>query len=128
GLWQHAVWVGLLMAGINLSVMAWAYHSGLAHWQSMVFTVLTISQMWHVLAIRSDRDSLFRQGLFSNLPVLGAVLITFALQMATLYVPAFNKIFKTEPLTWSELLICLAVSPIVFVAVEIEKYLIRRRG
>ena len=101
GLWQHTVWVGLLMAAVNLSVMAWAYHSGSAHWQSMVFTVLTLSQMGHVLAVRSERESLFRQGLFSNVPILGAVLFTLVLQMALLYLPLFNSVFKTAPFTFS---------------------------
>lgn len=126
GLWQHAVWVGLLMGALNLSVLAWAYHSGAAHWQSMVFTVLTLSQLGHVLAVRSERESIFKQGFLSNLPLLSAVLFTSALQMATLYVPALNSAFKTEPLTASELIICLAISPVVFLAVEIEKWLIRK--
>lgn len=126
GLWQHAVWVGLLMGALNLSVLAWAYHWGAAHWQSMVFTVLTLSQLGHVLAVRSERESIFKQGFLSNLPLLSAVLFTFALQMATLYVPALNSAFKTEPLTASELIICLAISPVVFLAVEIEKWLIRK--
>lgn len=126
GLWQHTLWAGLLMAAVNLSVQAWAYKIASTHWQSMVFTVLTISQMFHVLAVRTDRESFFKQGFFSNLPLLGAVLITFLLQMATLYVPLFNSIFKTQPLTAPELLLCLGVSPIIFFAVEFEKWLIRR--
>lgn len=125
GLWQHAVWVGLLMGALNLAVMAWAYHSGSVHWQSMVFTVLTLSQMGHVLAVRSERESIFKQGFFSNLPLLMAVLVTFGLQMATLYVPLLNSVFKTEPLTAFELIVCLVISPAVFVAVEIEKWLFR---
>ena len=47
----------------------------------MVFTVLTLSQMGNVLAIRSERELLFRQGLFSNLPLLGAVIFTCGLQL-----------------------------------------------
>ena len=46
--------------------------------------------------------------------------------MATLYVPLFNVCFKTEPLTASELVACLALSAVVFLAVEIEKWLVRR--
>jgi Ca2+-transporting ATPase len=126
GLWQHAVWVGLLMAGVTLATQAWAFHTGSAHWQSMTFTVLTLSQMGHVLAIRSERDSLFRQGLWSNRPLLGAVVLTFVLQLATLYVPALHPIFKTEPLSSGELAGCLAVSTVVFVGVEVEKWLVRR--
>ena len=126
GIWQHMIWVGLLMAGLTLVTQAWAYHSGSAHWQTMAFTVLTMSQMVHVLAIRSEKESLFSIGFFSNIPMAVTVIVTFMLQMATIYVPAFNPIFKTEPLSMSELALCFALSSIVFIAVEIEKWLIRR--
>ncbi|HQC28412.1 MAG TPA: calcium-translocating P-type ATPase, PMCA-type, partial [Methylotenera sp.] len=123
GMWQHMVWVGLLMAGITLFTQAWAYHSGSAHWQTMAFTVLVLSQLGHVLAIRSEKESLWRIGIFTNKPMAVAVIFTFLLQMATIYIPALNPIFKTEPLSLNELMICLAISSIVFFAVEIEKWL-----
>jgi Ca2+-transporting ATPase len=128
GMGAHIVWVGLLMGAASLATQAWSIASGLAHWQTMVFTVLCLSQMGHVLAIRSERESLFRQGLFSNRPLAGAFLLTFALQMATIYVPALNPIFKTQPLTLGELGLTLALSSVVFVAVEIEKFVRRRRS
>jgi Ca2+-transporting ATPase len=108
-------------------VQAWALHTGHAHWQTMVFTVLTLSQMAHVLAIRSETEALWQQGLLSNRPLLGAVLLTFALQMATIYVPWLNPIFKTEPLDLPELLICLGAAAVVGVVVEIEKAWRRQR-
>lgn len=125
GMWQHIVWVGLLMGGVSLVTQAWAYHTGSAHWQTMVFTTLTLSQMGHVLAIRSERDSVFQQGLFSNVPLLGAVALTFVLQLATIYVPVLNSVFKTAPLSARELTLCLILSSVVFVAVELEKWMIR---
>lgn len=126
GMWQHILWVGLLMGGVSLLTQAWAIHVGTAHWQSMVFTVLTLSQLGHVLAIRSERESLFTQGVLSNAALTGALLLTLALQMAVLYVPWLNPIFKTEPLGLGELAACLALSSVVFVGVEIEKALVRR--
>jgi Ca2+-transporting ATPase len=126
GMWQHMLWVGLLMGGVCLLTQAWAIHIGSAHWQSMVFTVLTLSQLGHVLAIRYERDSLFTQGVSSNPMLIGALLFTFVLQMAVLYVPWLNPIFKTEPLGLEELLLCLVLSSVVFFAVEIEKWLVRR--
>ena len=92
----------------------------------MVFTVLTLSQLGHVLAIRSERESLFTQGVLSNPALIGALLLTFALQMAVLYVPWLNPVFKTAPLGPGELAVCLALSSVVFVGVEIEKRLVRR--
>ena len=93
----------------------------------MVFTVLTLSQMGHVLAIRTEKESLFSVGVFSNPLLVFAVLLTFALQMATIYVLALNPIFKTQPLSMGKLELCLTLSSVVFFAVEIEKWLVRRR-
>ena len=73
GLGTHIVWVGLLMGAASLVTQAWSITTGLAHWQTMVFTVLCLSQMGHVLAIRSERESLFSQGLLSNRPLVGRV-------------------------------------------------------
>ncbi len=128
GLGIHAIWVGLLMGGIVLFVQSWSIRTGHAHWQTMVFTVLCLTQLGHVLAIRSERESLFRIGLFSNKYLLGAVISTFILQMATIYVPVLNRIFKTEPLSANELAATLAMSSVVFFAVEGEKFVKRRMG
>jgi len=125
GMWQHIVWVGLLIGALCLFTQAWALRQGAAHWQTMVFTVLTLAQMFHVVAIRSERDSLVRQGLRSNLPLLAAVMLTFLLQLALIYVPWLNAIFQTAPLTAMELGFCIAASAIILLAVEIEKALIR---
>jgi Ca2+-transporting ATPase len=121
GMWQHILGIGLLLAGLCLGVQAWAVSNGNSHWQTMVFTVLTLGQMAHVMGIRSEHDPLWRIGLTSNRPLLGAVLLTFALQMATIYVPVLNPIFKTEPLSLMELAVCLAAAAIVWGVTEAEK-------
>jgi len=122
GVGYHIVWVGLLMAGVTLATQAWALHKGMEHWQTMVFTVLALSQLGHVLAVRSDRNFLYKQGIFSNTPLLASVLFTFLLQMALVYLPVCNQIFRTSPLTIRELIICIGMSVIVFHAVEAEKW------
>lgn len=127
GLGIHIIWVGLLMGAVTIFTQAWSIKTGNAHWQTMAFTVLCLSQMGHVLAIRSDRESLFTWGFFSNKPLLGAFALTFALQMAIIYVPFLNPIFKTEPLTFGELAFTLALSSVVFIAVEAEKRFFRGR-
>lgn len=71
GLGVHAVWVGLLMGAIVFLVQAWTIHDGNDHWQTMVFTVLCLTQLGHVLAIRSEKESLVHQGLLTNKPLLG---------------------------------------------------------
>jgi Ca2+-transporting ATPase len=127
GLGVHVLWVGPLMAGLVLGTQVWSLATGSSHWQTLVFTTLCSAQLAHVLAIRSERESLFTRGLFSNRPFLGAVLLTFLLQLATIYVPSLNSIFKTAPLSLGELALAMGIASIVFWAVEVEKWA-KRRG
>jgi len=126
GMWQHIVWVGLFVGGLSIASQAWAISRGVAYWQTVVFTVLTVSQLFHSLAVRSETASLFSIGLFSNMPMLGAVILTVIMQLAVIYVPALNGIFHTQPLPLFDLAVCLALSSLVLCAVEIEKWLVRR--
>jgi len=127
GMWQYILWVGLLIGGLSIASQAWALSRGVEYWQTVVFTVLTISQLFHSLAVRSESTSLFTIGLFSNPAMLGAVLLTVLLQLMVIYLPAFNSIFHTQPLPLFDLMVCLLLSSLVLVAVEIQKWLARRR-
>jgi Ca2+-transporting ATPase len=127
GMAWHILWVGLLMGLVTIAVQAWAINTKNTHWQTMAFTTLCFSQMGHVIAVRSDRQSIFKIGIFSNKPLLWALLLSFTLQMMIIYTPFFNDIFKTQPLTLYELGIIILVSTILFWAVEIEKWIKRKR-
>jgi P-type Ca2+ transporter type 2C len=127
GLGIYVLWVGLLMGAVSLGLGYWAWATGHANWQTMVFTTLTLSQMGNVLAIRSERESLFSIGLLSNKPLLGAVVLTFLLQMAVVYVPFLQDLFETAALSASNLAISLMVSTLPFFGVELAKFLARRR-
>jgi len=122
GIGIHILWVGVLMGAVCIATEGIAIRMGNDKWMTMVFTVLSLSQMGHAMAIRSDWRSLFTMGVFGNKQLVFAVLLTFALQMAVMYVPILQKVFHTQPLTWIELLFCLGLSSIVFWAVEIEKW------
>ena len=126
GLGLQILWIGFFIGGLSICTQAWAVANGSPHWQTMVFTVLTFAQLFQVLAIRSERESLFQVGLASNLPLLGAVLLGAALQIAVVYVPVLNGLLKTQPLTAGELAFCILLPSTIFVAIEIEKWLARR--
>jgi Ca2+-transporting ATPase len=123
-------WIGLLMGVVSLAMgyWCWAFGAGVeVHWRTIVFTVLTLAQMGNALATRSARDSLFQIGPFSNKTLIGSVVLTFALQMTVIYWPPLQSIFKTTALTAGELVLCIALSTIVFWAVEAQKLLTRWR-
>ena len=130
GMGRDIAWIGLLMGVVSLAMGYWWWASGSAaeaHWRTIVFTVLTLAQMGNALAIRSTRDSLFQIGIFSNRALISSVALTFGLQLAVIYWPPLQSIFKTTALTASELLMCIALSTVVFWAVEAEKLLLRWR-
>jgi Ca2+-transporting ATPase len=78
------------------------------------------------MAVRSETESLWRLGLFTNLPLLGAVALTVGLQMAVIDLPAFQRVFKTASLSAGELVFTLSLCSLVLAAVEIEKWFARR--
>src|SRR5688572_6234536 len=91
------------------------------------FTVLSLAQLGHVMAIRSDHELIYKKGFFTNMPLLVAVLVTFALQLLIIYLPFANETFRTQPLSISELLLCIGLASTVFIAVEIEKLVKKRK-
>lgn len=127
GMGRHIAWIGLLMGLISLGVGFWGWKSGNTAWQTMVFTTLTLSQMGHVLAIRSSYDSILKIGFFSNRLLIYAVILTFVLQLLVTYWEPMGNLFGTQALSPSELGICLILSTIVFWSVELEKWIIRRK-
>ena len=94
----------------------------------MVFTTLTLSQLALVLSIRSERDSFFTSGPLTNVPLLLVVGLTFLLQLMVTYVPFWQRLLKTHPLTGGELAVSLALASVPFWAEEIRKWLVRRRS
>ncbi len=126
GMWQHMLWVGLLIGALSLFAQGWAINQGSENWQTMVFTVLTLSQLVHALAIRSEKDSLFRIGFFSNPMLMGSLLLTLGLQMMIIYIPFLQPIFHTSALSPGELAICLTLPWVVLLVVEGEKWAARR--
>jgi len=123
----HMIWVGILMAGIALSLQGWALRNDMP-WQTMVFNFLCLSQMAHVLAIRSEKQSFFSIGLLSNKLLIASVTITILLQAVITYVPFLQSIFKTESLTLYEFALVGVGSILIFVAVEIEKLVKRKKS
>ena len=123
GIGFHVIWVGALMTIVTLATQALAILAGNTHWQTMVFTVLSLTQLGHVFAIRSDDEFIFRKGMFSNVPLVVAICFTFLLQIGIIYLPFANKLFRIQPLSLNELLICIGVSSIIFHAAELEKWI-----
>lgn len=97
--------------------------------RTIAFTVLALGQIFHVISIHAgDRTSFFKVWFTQNRWMLGAVLLTFTLQLAVIYVPFLQATFDTYPLSLQELGISIALSSIMLFAVELVKVFMRRRA
>jgi Ca2+-transporting ATPase len=128
GLGPQIVWVGLITGAGTLGILAWVQAGqGLGHGRTAAFFVLTIFQMFSVLAMRSERNALWTIGLFSNPKLVSAVVVIVVLQLAITYSPALQPFFHTTALTMGELALCLGVALTVYLVLEGEKWY-RYRG
>ena len=124
GLWQHVLWVGVFMGIITVSLIAFFIGQGqeVSRVRTMAFTTLVFAQMAHVMAIRSETRSFFRIGFFSNYRLFISVVITILAQFCLVYLSPLQTVFYTVALTAGELVLCFALASLIFLAVEIEKW------
>jgi Ca2+-transporting ATPase len=127
GIGRHILLFGVLLAMISFGIGLWAYRQANPAWGTMVFVTLTLSQLGHALAVRTNTASLFRVGIRSNPLMLYAIAVTLGLQMLTVYLPPLQALFHTVPLSPLELALCLGASSLVFWGVELEKWCLRRQ-
>ena len=68
----------------------------------MVFTVLCLGQLFYSFAVRSEETPVFSLGFLSNKNLRSTIAVSFLLQVAIIYVPFLNTIFKTQALSLKE--------------------------
>ncbi|HHX51034.1 MAG TPA: cation-translocating P-type ATPase, partial [Clostridia bacterium] len=78
--------------------------------RTMAFTTLVFSQLFHVFECKSERHSLFKVGVFSNPYLVVAVVISTLMQLAAIYLPPLQSLFKTVSLSGFHWGIILAVA------------------
>ena len=95
--------------------------------RTIAFTILALAQIAHVTAIHGGDASFFRVGYSHNRLMMLAVATTLILQLLVIYAPFLQAAFNTVPLTAEQLAVSLALAASLLFAVEIEKWLRRRR-
>ncbi|MBU7013726.1 MAG: calcium-translocating P-type ATPase, SERCA-type [Theionarchaea archaeon] len=112
--------MGLVM---SVLVLAGFYFVGQgdAHARTLAFSSLVFVQLAHAFNARSEKRSIFKVGVFTNMWLIGAVIVSVVLQLAVVYTPVLQPVFGTSPLHLEDWLIILGLSGIVVVAGEIKK-------
>ena len=128
GLAKDVVWIGALLAVLSLAGGILFWRAGSENWQTVIFTTLVLAQMGNVMALRSERASVFKIGFFSNKYMIGAVVLMIVLQMAVIYLPFMQNVFETRPLNAAELAVSFGLGLVLFIVAELVKWLRRRGG
>lgn len=102
GLTTLAVYVGFLNSGNSLEVA-----------RTAAFVTLVATQLIHVFECKSERLPLYKINIFNNLKLIGSVIISAGVVLASLYVPFLRTIFQTQPLSLVQLLVVVASSLVV---------------
>jgi Ca2+-transporting ATPase len=121
GMASFIVVMGIIMSLVAIGIGVFAYYEGDPAWQTLLFTTLIFCQLALALEARAEEDSLFKIGLFTNKSMVGAVVLTVFLQLLVIYIPFFQQIFATQPLSPRDIIISAAASLSIIIAVEIWK-------
>jgi len=116
GLGIRIIIVGFLMAMGTLGSYVFALSYGtLEKARTVAFATLVMVELIHAFECRSERNLIFEIGVFTNPYLVLAVLISFLLFLATIYIPLLNVVFKTTVLAGFDWLVVVFFSSIEFV-------------
>lgn len=94
--------IGALIGTLTIGIGAWYYFTGQPQWQTMIFTSLAFMQIFHALAINSNKKSLF------------VILFVIVLQLAVIYVPALSNFFGVVSLSLRDLFVAGGAGLVIF--------------
>jgi Ca2+-transporting ATPase len=120
-----------IITGIGNLILFWYLLQNdwdIVHARTLVFTIFAISTLLYVFSVRSTRRSIFSVNIFSNKPLLLAVLVGFILQLIAIYFGPFQKIMETVPLNWYDWGVVAIASIIIIILIEITKAFFNRRN
>lgn len=80
-----------------------------------------MAKLLHVFSARSPTKTIRQTGILDNKKLILAVLISFGLQMAVVYLPGLNTAFRVTPLGWEELTVLAPMASVGLLANEIRK-------
>ncbi len=119
---------GVMLALIALGAF-WTslffWHQTIDQARTVAFTVMVVAQLVHAFNCRSERLSLFQLGIGTNRALLGAFLISIAVQVTVLTLPAAEPVFKVARLPLEDWVLTGAMGILPFLIMEVIK--VRRR-
>ena len=122
GMLARIAFMALIMSMLTFLVFQWQLPLvGLEKARAIAFTFLVAMQWFNALNARSDRQSIFKLGFFSNRLLIGGIAIAVLLQLMVIYVPFLQNVFYTVPLTINDWGIILLLALVILVVEELRK-------
>lgn len=122
GLYEHGYMLGAEMLSDEVLKTALPYA------RTMAFVVLAASQLFYSLSMRSFSKSIIKVGLFSNLYLIGAIVVGILLQLVVITVPFLANAFEVHNLSLREWGIVIAFSLVPLVVNEIFKLFMKDKN
>ena len=121
----QGIMIGLLTLAafvLGLATEGVAPEEKVAIGETMAFTVLALSELVHVFNIRNNKESIFKTNPFNNGKLILAIVVSAALMIMVLVVPALREVFGIAvlPIHKLEETVALVISPLIIV--EIFKF------
>ena len=127
GMLLRICFIALFMALGTFFFFRWELpRVGLEEARTIAFCMLVAFQWFNALNARSDQQSIFKLGLFSNRLLLGSIGIAILLQAAVIYAPPFQKLFHTVPLDLGDWGIVVLMAGGLLVIEEVRKFVAPR--
>ena len=125
-LWRIA-FIAMFMSIGTLFIFRWELpRVGLDEARTIAFSMLVAFQWFNALNARSDQQSLFKLGVFSNRLLLAAIGLAVLLQAMVIYAPPFQKLFYTVPLDLGDWGVVVLMAGGLFVVEELRKLIVPR--
>ena len=128
---RYFIWrilfVAVLIGGLTLIMNLYLLDKGVSEDIVRTITLQTIvfTQLFHLFNSRSIRGKAFGKGFFSNRAVFLVSVAMIVLQLSITYLPFMNNVFGTVALELSQWKYPIILGLIIFIAVEIEKTVMR---
>jgi Ca2+-transporting ATPase len=122
-MFERSFLVGLIIsAGVIFNFVS-ALEEGvsLEKARTIAVTTMVLFQFFQAWNSRSELQSVFTLSPLSNPFLFYSMVVAFLAQIAVVYIPALQWVFRTEPLTGTEWLRIVVVTLTVVVGVEIDK-------
>ena len=119
--WRQILAMGLLQAGVGLSVFVWALeYRDLGEARNLAFSTLVFAELFRAFSARSMLP-FWAVGLFTNMRLLGIVVVSIAVQVGIHHVPATQALFDITDLSMADCVLSLGAGFIPLMVAEIFK-------